>query len=588
LLNTINSPEDLRKIQSTEVLEQLASEIRDFLVDHLSEIDHAHFSANLGVVEITLALHYVFQTPHDELFWDIGHQGYVHKILTGRRGQIPNIRTKNAISGFLSRAESNYDVFGAGHAGTSISAALGAAVASKLAESDKHHVAVIGDASLACGMAFEALNHLTELSGINFTLVINDNQCSIDPSIGGLSKHLQILHQHHEEPIFTKLGITYHPPVDGHDLSKLIEVFRSCKANGGVQIIHCITKKGKGFEPAERGNVAHWHAPGKFDKLTGKSLKIKGQIRYQDVFAQTLITLAEKNEKIVAITAGMLSGTSLNQFKEKFADRCFDVGIAEQHAVTFAAGLATQGFSPFCAIYSTFLQRALDQVIHDVALQKLPVIFCVDRAGLVGHDGATHQGIFDLSFLRAVPNLIIASPSSTKDLRNLIYTAQLGLKAPMVIRYPRGSVDEASYQPTPFEQIELGKSKILETGEEVMIIGLGTVVNQLKDVRKNLLAHGLKVGVCDALFLKPLDAVLLRQILKEFPKIVTVEEHVLMGGFGSALAEFISDHNYKIDLLRIGIPDEFVDHATQAEQRKAYHLDAEGITMKILTWLKNS
>lgn len=588
MLNTINSPKDLRNIKSTEALEQLAAEIRRFLIERLSEIDHAHFSANLGVVEISLALHYVFQTPHDELFWDIGHQGYVHKILTGRRSELPNIRTKNGISGFLSRAESNYDVFGAGHAGTSISAAIGAAVASQLAGSNKHHVAIIGDASLVCGMAFEALNHLTDLRNINLTLVINDNNCSIDPSMGGVSKHLQALIQQPEESIFTKLGIRYNPPIDGHNLSRLIEAFGSCKVYGGIQIIHCITKKGKGYEPAEQGNAAHWHAPGKFDKDSGKSLKIKDQIRYQDVFAQTLVALAEKNEKIVAITAGMLSGTSLNQFQDKFADRCFDVGIAEQHAVTFAAGLAAQGYIPFCTIYSTFLQRALDQVIHDVALQHLPVIFCVDRAGLVGHDGATHQGVFDLSFLRAVPHLIIASPSSTKDLQNLIYTAQLGLKSPMVLRYPRGQVYEASYQSNSLEPVQFGKSKILEQGEDVMIIGLGTVVNQLQDVRNNLLAQGLNVGVCDARFVKPLDEHLLHDILNDYPRIVTVEEHVLMGGFGSAIAEFMMDHNYKNDLFRIGIPDEFVDHSSQTEQREAYSLDAEGITRKILSWLKSN
>jgi 1-deoxy-D-xylulose-5-phosphate synthase len=586
LLQNLQSPADLRKIKSNDELIHLAQEVREYLVETLSQIDHIHFSANMGVVELSIALHYVFDTPHDELFWDIGHQGYVHKILTGRQDRLARIRSKSGISGFLTRAESAYDNFGAGHAGTSISAALGASVASKLANAKKHFVAIIGDSSLQCGMAFEALNHLSDFKDLNLTIVINDNNCSIDPSVGGLGRHLQKLYDTSSDSIFNQLGLPYQGPINGHDMPELLNAFKSSKAAGGIKIIHCRTTKGKGFGPAEKGVSRHWHAPGKFDKRTGASLKTHSTERYQDVFARTLIDLAEVNLKIVCVSAGMLSGTSLNEFQNIYPTRCFDVGIAEQHAVTFSAGLATQGYIPFCAIYSTFLQRALDQVIHDVALQNLPVIFCVDRSGLVGHDGATHQGVFDISFLRCVPNLIIAAPSSAEGLRDILFTAQLGINSPLVIRYPRGNILETAYSKI-LKRIPFGKSKINCHGQNIMIIGIGTIVQELEQVKLLLTKEGIDAGICDALFIKPLDEELLNKIFLDYRKIVTVEEHALIGGFGSAVAEFLVDGAYKNKLLRIGIPDEFVEHASQQEQREQFGLDANGIAQKILTWIED-
>jgi 1-deoxy-D-xylulose-5-phosphate synthase len=585
LLMKINSPQDLRKIKSADELRQLAQEIRLYLIATLSKIEHAHFSANLGVVEMTLALHHAFDTPHDALFWDIGHQGYVHKMITGRRDELPKIRTKGNLSGFLCRTESEYDDFGAGHAGTSISAALGAAVAAQLTNSSKHHVAIIGDASLASGMAFEALNHIAEFQHLNLTIVINDNYCSIDASIGGLSNHLNDLTQKNDaNSLFSALGITYSGPLDGHDLDALLTAFDSCKKLGGLSIIHCITQKGKGYIPAEQGAASFWHAPGTFDEITGLTSKSSKSIRYQDVFAETLITLAANNPKLVAISAGMLSGTSLNKFKQVYPERCFDVGIAEQHAVTFAAGLATAGFVPFCTIYSTFLQRALDQIIHDVALQNLPVVFCVDRAGLVGHDGATHQGVFDLSFLRSIPNLMIASPCRVEDLQNLLYTAQHGLSHPLVIRYPRGQVYEKTSIPN-YTSIALGKSRMIRHGNDIMLLGLGTLTNDLELVCDYLNEDYFDAGICDVLFVKPLDEAMLHDVFSRYDCIVTIEEHVLLGGFGGAVAEFMVDHGYTKNLLRIGIPDNFVEHASPSEQRLALNLDAKGIAEQILDWL---
>lgn len=584
-LTSINSPEDLRKLKSKDEFVTLASEIRQFLVETLSQIEHAHFSSNMGVVELTIALHYVFQTPDDALIWDIGHQGYVHKILTGRKNQIARIRTSGGISGFLSTKESEFDVFGAGHAGTSISAALGMAIASKLQGSNRHHIAVIGDASLAAGMAFEALNHLADFKDLNLTIIINDNNCSIDSSVGGLRSHLnQLTHQSVDHAsIFETLGIRYSGPINGHDFVELLSTFEKCKTQGGMKVVHCITQKGKGYEPAELGSAAHWHAPGKFDKETGGSLKT-ATLRYQDVLAHTLLDLAEQNSKIVTISAGMLSGTSLNQFQARFPDRCFDVGIAEQHAVTLSAGFARSGLLPFCAIYSTFIQRALDQVIHDVALQNLAVVFCVDRAGLVGHDGATHQGVFDMSFLREIPNLLIASPSNSSQLRNLIYSAQQELKQPLVIRYPRGQASPLDPNES-YKIMTFGKGKLIQEGTQIMILGIGTLVNILPEVTDLLNNKGLNAGYCDMIFVKPLDTELLHEMLQSYKYIVTVEEHALIGGFGSAVAEFMLDNNYQNSLLRLGIPDEFIEHASQSEQRESLRLDATGITNSIYDWI---
>lgn len=585
LLMSIDSPEDLRRIQDVQELRQLAQEIRHYLIATLSQIEHAHFSANLGVVELTIALHYAFDTPNDALIWDIGHQGYVHKMLTGRRRDIPQIRTQGSISGFLSRAESAFDTFGGGHAGTAISAALGAAAAAQLSNSDKHHVAIIGDASIASGMALEALNHLADFQNLNMTLVINDNNCSIDESVGGLSKHLnQLAKETCVNSFFSALNMAYTGPVDGHNLEKLLAAFQPCKANGGLRLIHCITQKGKGYEPAEQGPASFWHAPGAFDQHTGNSSKSNHVLRYQDVVAETLVELAATNSKIVAISAGMLSGTSLHKFKLVYPERCFDVGIAEQHAVTFAAGFATAGLVPFCTIYSTFLQRALDQIIHDVALQNLPVVFCVDRAGLVGHDGATHQGVFDLSFLRGIPNLMIASPCRVEDLQNLLYTAQHGLSHPLVIRYPRGQVYEKTSIPN-FTSIALGKSRMIRHGNDIMLLGLGTIANELELVSNYLNEDYFDAGICDVIFVKPLDEAMLHDVFSRYSEVVTIEEHALMGGFGSAVAEFMVDHGYTKNLLRIGIPDNFVEHASPSEQRLALNLDAKGIAEQILDWL---
>lgn len=585
MLSKIQSPADVRALHSNEELRVLAQEIRDFLIDTLSEIDHAHFSGNLGVVELTIALHKIFDTPNDLLFWDIGHQAYVHKMLTGRLENLPNIRTKGSISGFLSRKESVYDVFGAGHAGTSISAALGAALASKLQNKSIHHVAIIGDASLSSGMAFEALNHLSDHEDINLCVIINDNNCSIDPSVGGLSRHLQELAKKQSKtPMFSSLQLDCIGPIDGHNIEELTQVLHDYKTQGGVRIIHCITQKGKGFEPAEQGSLTHWHAPGKFNSADGSPQTTNKPKRYQDVFAETLIELARNNNKIVAISAGMLSGTSLNKFQSVYPDRCFDVGIAEQHAVTFSAGLATQGMLPFCAIYSTFLQRALDQVIHDVALQGLPVVFCVDRAGLVGHDGATHQGVFDIALLRSIPNMVIASPSSAIDLRNLLYITTLGIEHPITIRYPRGKVYLQEYQ-KPFESLEIGKGRIIQKGKDTAVLCLGTCYHELKIAAENLAQQGISLGIYDMIFVKPLDEELLHEVCKDYQNIITIEEAALMGGFGSAVAEFMVDNAYKNNLLRLGLPDEFVEHATQAEQREQFGLDASGLEKKIQEFL---
>lgn len=586
MLEKIQKPKDLRKLSVEKDLPLLAGEIRQYLITTLSQIEHSHFSSNLGVVELTLALHYVFDAPNDLLFYDTGHQGYVHKMLTGRYADLPYIRTKGGISGFLDRTESDFDAWGAGHAGTALSAAIGSAVANKLLNNKKHHVAIIGDASLATGMTFEALNHLAETSGLNLTIVVNDNNCSIDPTVGGLHRHLQSLAQKSNSAnFFSALDLDYEGPIDGHNLPGLIEVFSQCAKQQKIRVLHVITKKGKGYLAAEQGDVAHWHAPGKFFVQQTQLNSAPKRSRYQDVFAQTIMDLAEKNTKIVAISAGMLTGTSLIQFQKAFPERCFDVGIAEQHAVTFSAGLATQGLIPFCAIYATFLQRALDQVIHDVALQKLPVVFCVDRAGLVGHDGATHQGVFDLSFLRSVPNLQIASPSSAEQLKNLIYTAQKSLNAPLVIRYPRGYADVEGLTTSYFE-MPIGKSIVVHEGDQIALLSLGTLLSEAKIAAQMLSKRGIRIGLFDMIFVKPLDEMMLHDIARTYSKIVVLEEAVLAGGFGSAVAEFLVDNGYKNDLMRIGLPDEFVAHASQDEQKAVFGLNATGISSKILTFLK--
>lgn len=588
MLEKIQKPKDLRKLSVEKDLPLLAGEIRQYLITTLSQIEHSHFSSNLGVVELTLALHYVFDTPNDLLFWDTGHQGYVHKMLTGRYADLPYIRNKGGISGFLDRAESDFDAWGAGHAGTALSAAIGSAVANKLLNNKKNHIAIIGDASLAAGMTFEALNHLAETSGLNLTIVVNDNNCSIDPTVGGLHKHFQRLAQKtNSTNFFSALDLDYEGPIDGHDLTKLIEVFSKNTEQQKIRVLHVITKKGKGYLAAEQGDAAHWHAPGKFFVQQTQPNSAPKRSRYQDVFAQTIMDLAEKNTKIVAVSAGMLTGTSLIQFQKAFPERCFDVGIAEQHAVTFSAGLATQGLIPFCAIYATFLQRALDQVIHDVALQKLPVVFCVDRAGLVGHDGATHQGVFDLSFLRSVPNLQIASPSSAEQLKNLIYTAQKSLNTPLVIRYPRGYADVEGLTTSYFE-MPIGKAEVVQEGEQIALLSLGTILSEAKIARQILAEQGILIGLFDMIFVKPLDEEILHHVAKNYKKIIVLEETVLAGGFSSAIAEFLADKAYKNNLLRIGLPDIFVEHASQEEQRELFGLTGKQIANRICLFSKDN
>lgn len=556
ILENINSPADLR-ILPKEKLPILAKELRDFIIDVVST-QGGHLGANLGVVELTIALHYVFNTPDDKLVWDVGHQCYSHKILTGRKLQFQNIRKLGGISGFPKMEESPYDAFGTGHSSTSISAILGMAMASALEKNTlRNHIAVIGDASIVSGMAFEALN-FAGTTQANMLIILNDNDIGIDPSVGAMKEYFAKLRNHStEENFFKQLNINYIGTVDGHNLKKLIIALETLKNAKGVKLLHVITTKGKGLQQAENDQVTY-HSPPKFDKLTGIQLAENEPLtdKYQDVFGKTLCELAEINEKIVAITPAMVSGSSLTFMQEKFPNRVFDVGIAEQHAVTFAAGWSVQGFVPFCVIYSTFLQRAYDQIIHDVALQNLPVILCVDRAGLVGEDGATHHGVFDMAFLRCIPNVIIASPRNASDLRNLLYTAQLTQNQPFIIRYPRGRCNEFNWQ-KPFKQIEIGKGEELKKGTEIAIITIGAVSDLVqKKVFSSPSAE--KYAIFDIRFLKPLDEELLHQIFKKYDTIYSVEEGCEKGGLGSALSEFKVKNNYHNLLKIIALPDDFI------------------------------
>lgn len=585
LLQKIDSPADLRKLEPSQ-LAQLSDEIRQYMIDVLSEIGNSHFAASLGVVEITVALHYVFNTPHDQLIWDVGHQAYGHKILTGRKDVFPTNRTKGGISGFPSREESIYDTFGVGHSSTSISAALGMAIASRYKkEKEKHHIAVIGDGAMTAGLAFEGINHAGFEKDMNLLVVLNDNNMSIDPDVGALRNYLNdITASYVENNIFEALDFTYYGPIDGHNVEELVEMLEKLKSISGPKILHCITKKGKGYKPAEIGNPAQWHAPGVFDKETGEIYKKKYDQppapRYQDVFGKTLLELAKENDKIMGITPAMPTGSSLNIMMHEMPDRAFDVGIAEQHAVTFSAGLATQGMIPYCVIYSTFLQRAYDQLIHDVAIQNLPVVFCIDRAGLVGADGATHQGAFDIAYLRTVPNLIVSAPMNESELRNLMYTAQLRDQGPFAIRYPRGRGVLPEWQ-TPMEEIEIGKGREISTGTDIAVISFGHVGNFVQEALVDV-GNTTSVAHYDLRFVKPLDTQLLHEIFSQFNKIITVEDGAIMGGMGSAILEFASDHNYTAKIVRLGIPDEFIHHGTQEELQADCGFDAKGIATAIL------
>jgi 1-deoxy-D-xylulose-5-phosphate synthase len=578
LLSNINSPTDLRLLDEGQ-LPQLAQELRDFIIDIVA-IKEGHLGASLGVVELTIALHYIFDTPNDLLVWDVGHQAYGHKILTGRRDNFHTNRQLNGISGFPKRSESSFDTFGVGHSSTSISAALGMAIASNLkGDFNKQHIAVIGDASIASGMAFEGLNH-AGVTDANLLVILNDNAIGIDPSVGALKNYLTAVKEGknpRQNNMIKSLNFDYSGPIDGHDIFAVLKELKRLQKIKGPKFLHIITTKGKGLQQAE-DNQVQYHAPGKFDKITGDIIPKSEQHlppKYQDVFGLTVLDLAKSNEKIIGITPAMPSGSSLKFMMDVFPTRAFDVGIAEQHAVTLAAGMATQGMVVFCNIYSTFLQRAYDQVIHDVALQNLPVIFCLDRAGLVGEDGATHHGVFDLAYLRCIPNMIVYAPRNEMALRNILYTAQLGLNHPIAIRYPRGRGETVDWQ-NPYKKIEIGKANYLKEGTITAVLSNGTIGNKVtlalaKINNSETIAH------YDFAFVKPLDENALHAIFNEFEKIITIEDGVIKGGFGSAILEFASQNKYPNPILNLGIPDEFIEHGTVEELQKYCKIDVESL-----------
>jgi 1-deoxy-D-xylulose-5-phosphate synthase len=578
ILNTIKTIKALRKLDNTALL-GVALELRNFIIETVAT-KAGHLGASLGVVELTIAIHYVFNTPKDELIWDVGHQAYGHKILTGRKDTFDTNRQFNGISGFPKRSESEFDSFGVGHSSTSISAALGMAIASQLkGDIEKQHIAVIGDASIASGMAFEGLNH-AGVTNCNLLVILNDNAIGIDPSVGALKQYLTNVKKGTEKQdnIFEALNFDYSGPIDGHDLPQLIKELQRLKTVKGPKFLHVITTKGKGLRQAEENQVTY-HAPGKFDAKTG-DLYVKEDAveapKFQDVFGHTLVALAKLNKNIVGITPAMPTGSSLKFMMEEIPDRAFDVGIAEQHAVTLAAGMATQGLIPFCNIYSTFLQRAYDQVIHDVAIQNLPVIFCLDRAGLVGEDGATHHGVYDLSYLRCIPNLIVFAPRNEIELRNIMYTAQLGLKNPIAIRYPRGRGSTINWK-QPFSILEIGKAEVLKKGKKLAILSIGSIAeNILKAIE---LSESLQtISHYDMRFIKPLDEALLHTIFKTHDTIITVEDASVKGGFGSSILEFAAEHHYKNDIYLKGIPDVFIEHGTVDELQQSIGLDAKGLS----------
>lgn len=625
LLSKIQTPADLRKLPKSD-LPQVCDELRQFIIDNVS-VNGGHFGASLGVTELTVALHYVFNTPDDQLVWDVGHQAYGHKILTGRRENFHTNRLIGGISGFPKRSESPFDTFGVGHSSTSISAALGMAVASRYKkENNRQHIAVIGDGSMTAGMAFEAMNHAGDIPN-NMLIILNDNCMAIDPNVGALKEYLTDITTSHtynkvkddvwnllgkmskfgktaqeivskienglkatllnQSNLFESLNLRYFGPIDGHDIDNLTTVLNDLKDIPGPKILHCITTKGKGYSLAEKDQTL-WHAPGKFDKLTGeihkKTYDDPQPPKYQEVFGHTLLELAEKNPKIMGITPAMPSGSSLNIMMRAMPDRAFDVGIAEQHAVTFSAGLATQGLTVFCNIYSSFMQRGYDQVVHDVCIQKLPVIFCLDRAGLAGADGPTHHGLLDLAFMRCVPNMIVAAPRNEQELRNLMYTASLDSfklhEKAITIRYPRGEGVMPAWR-TDFQEIEIGKGVQLLEGKEIAILSIGHIGNEAIAACEAARAQGLEPALFDMRFVKPLDEVLLHRIFKEFKTVITVEDAAIQGGFGSAIAEFMVDHQYAAKIIRLGIADEIVEHGEQKELYALCGIDANGILAKI-------
>lgn len=579
ILQNINYPKDLRALTKDE-LPQLAKELREFIINIVATKE-GHLGASLGVVELTIALHYVFDTPNDLLIWDVGHQAYVHKLLTGRKDNFETNRQLDGLSGFPKREESEYDAFGVGHSSTSISAALGMAIASKIkGDNTKNHIAVIGDASIASGMAFEGLNH-AGVTDANLLVILNDNAIGIDPSVGALKQYLTNVKSgiNNQDNIFEALNFDYSGPIDGHNLNTVISELERLKSVQGPKLLHIITTKGKGLRQAEEDQVKY-HAPGKFNAKTGdienkQSLEVQPP-KFQDVFGHTIVELAKKNEKIIGITPAMPTGSSLKYMMDAIPERAFDVGIAEQHAVTFAAGMTTQGFIPFCNIYSTFLQRAYDQVIHDVALQKLPVVFCLDRAGLVGEDGATHHGIFDIAYLRCIPNLIIFAPRNEMELRNIMYTAQLGLDLPIAIRYPRGRGHIIDWK-QPFNKIEIGKGVQLKVGNKVAVLSVGTISYNIIQAIQNS-ENNDAIAHYDMRFIKPLDENLLHSIFKKFNTIITVEDGTVTSGFGAAVLEFATKNNYNKKIQVLGIPDVFIDHGKISELQEKCGIDVNSLT----------
>jgi len=583
LLTHIQNPSELRRLDENQ-LPQLAQELRDFIIDIVATKE-GHLGASLGVVELTIALHYVFNTPEDVLVWDVGHQAYGHKILTGRRENFHTNRQLNGISGFPKRSESIYDAFGVGHSSTSISAALGMAIASGLrGDFVRQHIAVIGDASIASGMAFEGLNHAGETDA-NLLVILNDNAIGIDPSVGALKKYLTSVKEGKnpkQNNMIKSLNFDYSGPIDGNDIFAVIKELKRLQKVKGPKFLHVITTKGKGLQQAEENQVKY-HAPGKFDAITGEiHSKVEDNIppKFQDVFGLTLLDLARKNEKIIGITPAMPTGSSLKFMMDEFPKRAIDVGIAEQHAVTLSAGMATQGMIVFCNIYSTFLQRAYDQVIHDVALQNLPVIFCLDRAGLVGEDGATHHGVFDLAYLRCIPNMIIYAPKDEIDLRNILYTASLGLNYPIAIRYPRGRGKFADFRRQisegRFQNVEIGKAHLLKNGTKIAVLSTGFIGNNV-DLALDKVSNADAIAHYDFGFVKPLDEKLLHEIFNSFETIITIEDGVIKGGFGSAIIEFASENNYKNSIKTLGIPDDFIEHGTVEELQQICKIDVKSL-----------
>jgi len=617
LLAQIQAPADLRHLNQEQLL-QVCQELRQFIIDNVS-IYGGHFGASLGVVELTVALHYAFNTPYDQLIWDVGHQAYGHKILTGRRDLFHTNRKYNGLSGFPKRKESPFDAFGVGHSSTSISAALGMAVASQYkGENDRQHIAVIGDGSMTGGMAFEALNH-AGVANANLLVVLNDNCMSIDPNVGALKEYLtdittsrtynklrdevwgvlgkiskfgpnaQYIASKVESAIkasllkqsnlFESLKFRYFGPVDGHDIHHLTAVLKDLKNIPGPKILHCLTVKGKGFALAEKDQTI-WHAPGTFDKITGEIYRVQYDTpqppKYQDVFGHTMVELAQQNSKIMGVTPAMPSGSSLNIMMAAMPHRAFDVGIAEQHAVTFSAGLATQGLIPFCNIYSTFMQRGYDQVVHDVCLQDLNVVFCLDRAGFAGDDGPTHHGNYDIAYMRCIPNMVVSAPMNESELRNLMYTASQPDMGPFTIRYPRGQGVMPEWR-TPLQQIEVGTGRVIQEGEELTILTFGPIGNYAVEVCKSLKKVGIEIGHYDMRFAKPLDEKLLHQIFQQYDKVITVEDGCLQGGFGSAVLEFMVDHQYHVQVKRLGIPDAVIEHGSQLQLHHDCGYDPEGI-----------